>query len=70
MSGSPEVELSQSQSDSEENYEEIVLGAFQGEIEEVKVPFTYRFGILLVALVMVLLPLIYIGMIGLVGYVV
>ncbi|HUT94150.1 MAG TPA: M48 family metalloprotease [Thermoguttaceae bacterium] len=50
--------------------EQEVLGAFQGEIAPVRVSITYRFGILLVALLMVLLPLAYVGLIGLVGYLV
>lgn len=45
-----------------------VLGAFRGEIQPVRVSLVYKFGLLLIALVMVLLPLIYVGMIGLVGY--
>ncbi|MBC8872379.1 MAG: M48 family metalloprotease [Planctomycetes bacterium] len=45
-----------------------VQAAFAGEIAPVKVPITYRLGILLVSMVMVLLPLIYIALICLVGY--
>jgi len=45
-----------------------VLAAFHGEIEPVRLSPAYRAGILLVAVVMVLLPLVYIGLIGLVGY--
>lgn len=45
-----------------------VLSAFTGDIEPVRVPITYRLGILLVTEVMVLLPLLYIGIIGLVAY--
>ena len=43
-----------------------ILAAFQGEIAPVRVPLTYRLGILLVTVVMVLLPLIYIALIALV----
>jgi len=45
-----------------------ILGAFKGEIQPVRVSIVYRFGLFLVALVMVLLPLIYVGMIALAGY--
>ena len=45
-----------------------ILGAFEGEIQPVRVSIIYRFGLFLVALVMVLLPLIYVGMIALAGY--
>ncbi|MCE9556994.1 MAG: M48 family metallopeptidase [Planctomycetes bacterium] len=48
--------------------QEDVLAAFHGQIEPVRLPLAYRFGILLVAVVMVLLPLIYVALIGLVGY--
>ena len=59
------------QSKDPDNYEsrtELVTSAFEGTIEPVKVPLTYRIGILLVSIVMVILPLIYIALIGLVGY--
>ena len=45
-----------------------VQAAFAGEIAPVKVPVTYRLGILLVSMVMVLLPLIYVALICLVGF--
>jgi len=45
-----------------------ILGAFQGEIEPARVPARYKLGILLVSVVMVVLPLIYVGLILLVGY--
>ncbi|MBN2296014.1 MAG: M48 family metalloprotease [Pirellulales bacterium] len=45
-----------------------VLGAFEGKIEPVKVPLGYRLGILLVAVVMVILPLIYLAIIAAVAY--
>ncbi|MHC4875867.1 MAG: M48 family metallopeptidase [Planctomycetota bacterium] len=45
-----------------------VIRAVEGSIEPVRVPITYRIGILLVLLVMVLLPLIYLGLIAAVGY--
>ena len=44
-----------------------MLEAFQGNIEPVKTPVSYRLGILLVALVMVILPVIYLGIIVCVG---
>lgn len=50
--------------------EQEVLGAFQGDIAPVKVSITYRLGILLVAVLMVILPLVYVGLIGLVCYVI
>ena len=45
-----------------------IMAAFQDNIESIHVPVTYRIGILLVTVVMVILPLIYIAVIGLVGY--
>jgi len=45
-----------------------LLNLLQGEIEPVKKSPLYGFGLLLVAVVMVLLPVIYVGLIGLVGY--
>ncbi len=45
-----------------------ILGGFQGQLEPIRLPGRYRLGIALVALVMVLLPLIYVALIGLVGY--
>ncbi len=45
-----------------------VLGAFRGDITPVRAPITYRFGILLVAVLMVILPLLYIALIGSVCY--
>ena len=45
-----------------------VLLAFQGEIEPVAAPVTYKFGIFLVAVVMVLLPLLYVALIALACY--
>lgn len=48
--------------------EQEILGAFQGDIERVRVSLTYRLGILVVALVMVTLPAIYVALIGLVCY--
>lgn len=53
------------------SYEElqtIVMRAVEGEIEPVRTPLSYRLGILLALVVMVALPLIYIGLIGLAGY--
>jgi Zn-dependent protease with chaperone function len=47
-----------------------VLAAFQGAIDPVEAPAAYRLGILLVAIVMVILPLVYVGLIVLVGYLV
>ena len=45
-----------------------VLRGVDGSIQPVKVPLTYRVGILLVLIVMVLLPLIYLSLIGAAGY--
>lgn len=45
-----------------------VLGGFQGNIEPTTVPVSYQLGIAFAALVMVLLPLVYVLLIGLVGY--
>ncbi len=45
-----------------------VIRAVDGSIQPVRVPVTYRIGILLVLIVMVLLPLIYLGLIGAAGY--
>lgn len=42
--------------------------AFAGPLERVRVPIAYRFGIVLVAAVMVVLPLIYLGLIAAVSY--
>lgn len=47
-----------------------LLGGFQGKIEAIRPSMAYQLGILLVALVMVLLPLIYVALIGLVGWLV
>ena len=55
----------------EERYRQLqtdVLRAVEDSIQPVKVPLTYRAGILLVLIVMVLLPLIYLGLIGAAGY--
>ena len=45
-----------------------IQAAFTGEIAPVRVNATYRLGVLLVSIVMVLLPLIYVALIGLVCY--
>lgn len=45
-----------------------ILEAFQGGLEPVRVSLSYRLGIVLVALVMVLLPLLYVVLIGLAGW--
>ena len=58
-------------SDKAEGYEQRqkkILSAFAGNIEPVKSPLAYRLGILLVAVVMILLPLLYLAIIALVGY--
>ena len=47
-----------------------ILAAFQGTIEPVNVSTSYRLGIFLVTLVMLLLPVVYMAVIGLVGYLV
>lgn len=51
----------------DQNLTKRILNGFDGNIKRVKVPFTYRLGILLVAIAMVLLPLVYLGVIWLVG---
>ncbi len=51
-----------------DTHAEQILGAFKGEFQSVKVSILYRFGVFLVALLMVLLPFVYIGMIALTGY--
>jgi Zn-dependent protease with chaperone function len=45
-----------------------ILDGFQGTIEPVRTSLGYRLGILLVSLVMVILPLLYLGLIGLVAW--
>jgi len=45
-----------------------VLRSLTGTIEPVKTPLTYRLGLLLVAALMVLLPVLYAGLVVLVGY--
>jgi Zn-dependent protease with chaperone function len=45
-----------------------ILAGFHGAIEPIKTPLSYRLGILLVAVLMVILPLIYMGIIAFVGY--
>jgi Zn-dependent protease with chaperone function len=45
-----------------------ILGAFRGEIRPVRPTLLYRFWILVVALLMLVLPASYIALIGLVGY--
>ena len=45
-----------------------ILGSFEGAITPRPVPAIYRLGLLLVAITMVLLPLVYIGLIGLTCY--
>ena len=45
-----------------------ILNSFQGKVPPVPVPLIYRLGLAVVTLVMVLLPLIYIGLICLLGY--
>jgi Zn-dependent protease with chaperone function len=45
-----------------------LMAAFAGPLERVRVPIAYRLGIVLVAAVMVVLPLIYLGLIAAVSY--
>ena len=45
-----------------------ILGAFRGEIDPVRPTMAYRAWILVVAAVMLLLPMIYLGLVALVGY--
>jgi Zn-dependent protease with chaperone function len=52
---------------SPELYREVMAG-FQGNIAKIREPLSYKLGALLVAVVMVLLPMIYIALIGLVCY--
>lgn len=47
---------------------ETLLNDFRGSVPPVSTPWSYRAGILLVACVMVLLPLVYVGLIGLTCY--
>lgn len=47
-----------------------ILGAFKGEIQPVRAPLAYRFGLVLVAMVMVLLPVLYVAIIVLVAFLV
>ena len=49
---------------------EELVASFEGDIQPVKVPLMYRFGILLVCAVMILLPLVYIALIGVVCFLV
>jgi len=51
-----------------ERLQQEIAGAFDGQIPRIRTPLMYRFGILVVCLVMVLLPAIYVALIGLVGY--
>jgi hypothetical protein len=51
-----------------EELQQQVLAAFHGRIAPVHTPATYRLGIVLVALVMMILPLIYVAIIGFVCY--
>lgn len=53
---------------SPEQIRHLVLGGFRGEIQRVTVSSAYRLGIALTALFMVLLPLIYVSLIGLAIY--
>jgi predicted Zn finger-like uncharacterized protein len=45
-----------------------ILAAFRGEIDPVRPTAMYRLWILIIAFVMILLPTIYLGLVGLVGY--
>ena len=45
-----------------------VLGAFRGEVEPVRVSVVYKAALAVVALLMVLLPLVYVGLVGLAAY--
>jgi hypothetical protein len=45
-----------------------ILAAFRGEIDPVRPSAMYRLWILIIALVMVLLPAVYLGLVALVGY--
>jgi Zn-dependent protease with chaperone function len=52
----------------EPDLQQQIIGAFHGRIKPIETPLTYRIGILLVAAVMILLPLIYMAIIALVAY--
>lgn len=47
---------------------EEVLGAFQGSIPRTPVPFLYQIGLVIVAVTMIILPLIYLALIGAAGW--
>ena len=51
-----------------ESLEKQILAAIDGRIDPVQVSMVYRLGLFVVAVAMVLLPLIYVGLIGLTGY--
>jgi Zn-dependent protease with chaperone function len=51
-----------------ERMQQAIAAAFDGQIAKIRTPLTYRFGILLVSVVMVLLPLLYLALIALVAY--
>lgn len=67
----PESSVSESLKDREARYRRLeteVMQSIEGSIEPVRVPLMYRVGIVLALTVMVLLPLIYLALIGAVGY--
>ena len=50
------------------NFQASILGAFRGKLPRGKASFLYQLGLFLVAFAMLLLPLVYLGLIGGVGY--
>jgi Zn-dependent protease with chaperone function len=50
-----------------EELKDAILSAFEGDIRRVRSPLTYKAGVMLVAAVMVLLPLVYLALLGAVG---
>ena len=71
MLGDTPTDQSKQSSEAKQSFAAVqqeILSAFQGKIQPVQVPITYRLGILLVAVMMVILPLVYIAIIRLAGY--
>lgn len=68
--GSTVVDTADAQAGSARPSPQSIVKAFQGDIEPVRTTATYRLGILAVFVVMVLLPLVYVALIGAVGYLV
>lgn len=62
------IETTEALGQDHDAWQQELLEAFQGSIAPVQIPWSYRLGILLAVLVMIALPLIYIGLIVAVGY--